>query len=224
VDYITILKNRKEVVLNEKHNYLYEIKNNANHFFDKTIVPSDNVSFVSALSVLDAIANKSIKNSDKYILLLIVAKNLNTETFWEKVVSMYVDDLNRIIRNAPVLKRPMTVYRGVKDDYYLKGLTGNVYVTNGFVSTSLDPNIAQDFQEDSECCLKRITIMPGTHVIPLMSLSQFPHEKEILIGSNSKFYVTKAKNFIPKIDMSSSSICPPSMKNVSVVTDIVVIQ
>ena len=168
------------------------------------------------------IANTLTINSIKYNLLLNIAKNLDIKKFWEKVTSMYIDDLNRIINKAPALKKPMTVYRGVKDDFYLKGLAGNVYKTNGFVSTSLDPIVGYKFK-GSDCCVKRITILPGTHVLPMMSTSQFLNEKEILLGSNSKFYVTKAKNFIPKIE--SLSICPPSMKTETVVTtDVVVIQ
>lgn len=91
----------------------------------------------------------------------------------------------------------MVVYRGLHehDDSIVTSNTVNkIYKSKGFVSTSLDYKTAIQFKNRKfGKYLQRITILPGTRVFPLMTLSPFPNEAEILLGSNSKFYVVDIK-------------------------------
>ena len=102
-------------------------------------------------------------------------------------------------------KKTMIVYRGVKDsfftaDNYTSPLKKNeVFVNKGFVSTSLLHTVSLKSFTDlsSKCCFKVITILPGTKCIPLIGLSHFNDEIEILLDRNAKYlirdkYITKA--------------------------------
>ena len=101
--------------------------------------------------------------------------------------------LSGIIRKAPATKETMVVYRGVKDSFFTADDFGKrpkvneVFINKGFISTSLDPKVAQNFS-DGVCCFKVITILPGTKCLPLYGLSQF-NEHEILFNKNTKYII-----------------------------------
>lgn len=170
--------------------------------------------------ILKLIQSKSaIKTSDKYTLLSLIGNELSFKLFWEKVIVQYISDLDRIIRNSPPLKKPMIVYRGVTNDYYLKGTAGHVYRTDSFVSTSMNFSSSLKFAGFS-CCFKRITLLPGTRALLLAGVSRFQNEVELLLGPQSQFYITKYKSFMSK---DTTAICPISKTNITV-TDAVVIK
>lgn len=141
-----------------------------------------------------------LKNSDKYVIILSLWEHMKF-SFVEKCVQMFIKDLQYIFRNAPPLKNEMTVFRGVKDDYYLRGSKNGFYKNNGFISTSMDYTVAEVFRSMNEnskqelgCCIQSIIIKPGTKVIPLIYVSIFGGEKEILIDHGSMYHITAAKN------------------------------
>lgn len=97
--------------------------------------------------------------------------------------------LNEIIINSPPLKNKLTVWRGVKSDYV--SLDTHKFYQNAqkFVSTSLDPKIAiESFMGLMKCCLLKITLLPGTRAL-FMGLSKYEVEHEILLPTDSLFYV-----------------------------------
>jgi len=176
---------------------------------------------ITMSKILEIIKEGKTSYSDLYSLLFYISNNLDAG-FWLKAVEMYVQDLERVIRNSPPIEKQMIVYRGVRSDYYLKGKQGNVYKTNAFVSTSLNLGSALRFINGAPCCLKRITLLPGTRVILMAGLSKFPEEIEILLGHESQFYITKAKRFIPT---DTTAMCPAKSKfGITTVTDVVVIK
>lgn len=171
--------------------------------------------------VLDMlISDKTLKQSEQYVALYYIGRFLSFSNFWQHVIIKYIQDLDNIINNAPPLKTPLIVYRGVKNDYYLKGREGFVYTTNSFVSTSVNLGSALKFAGPT-CCFKRITLLPGTRTLLLAGISSFLNEVEILLGTAAKFYITKEKRFISK---NTTDMCPTTIKNRIMVTDAVVIK
>jgi hypothetical protein len=143
---------------------------------------------------------------------------------------MFSKDLNTIIKNSPPLKRQMVVFRGVKDDYYLKGHKNHFYKNSGFVSTSLSYDKALIFSGEDKankaiCCLKRIVLLPGTRVLYISGLSKFPQEMEILMSPDSVYYLKNAKRTLPyyKEKDRGTDICGKKAKKLFM-TDIVVVK
>ncbi len=133
--------------------------------------------------------------------------------------------LSRIIRKAPTTKETMVVYRGVKDSFFTaddfekRPKINEIFINKGFISTSLDPNVARRFSEGA-CCFKVITILPGTRCLPLYGLSQFT-EHEILFNKDTKYIIRdKYLAHVPKDDKLgySNNVISQQMK----MTDIVI--
>ena len=137
--------------------------------------------------------------------LRLLNSNSLDEGFLKKMIKNLSDRLHGVIAGSPSTKKTMIVYRGVKDsfftaDNYTSPLKKNeVFVNKGFVSTSLLHTVSLKSFTDlsSKCCFKVITILPGTKCIPLIGLSHFNDEIEILLDRNAKYlirdkYITKA--------------------------------
>jgi hypothetical protein len=159
---------------------------------------------ISVTRVLQMLNRKNISTVSKYIALAHVADKLNTK-FWFLVLELFCKDLNRIINNSPPLRKNMVVFRGVKNDYYLKRSKQLYYRNEGFISSSMYYNKAKSFASYIEsskrpriCCLKRITLPPGTRCLFISGLSKFPEEFEILLSSNSVYHI-RNQNSIYKI-------------------------
>jgi hypothetical protein len=122
-----------------------------------------------------------------------------SDSFLRKLLDRFGSDLQHIIDNAPPIKKLMVLYRGVKTDYYLKGKEGHYYKSDGFVSTSVSVSKATGFTNKlittnpPHCCMKRVTLLPGTKALVIMGVSHYPDEKEVLLGLNTKYLVRKAK-------------------------------
>lgn len=125
------------------------------------------------------------KLSDKYLELSKISPSFSIEDFWVPVIHMFIADLNRIIQASPPLKNKMTVYRGVRSKHVVNG---DVFQNKAFISTSMALRVAKDYATKS-CCLKRISLPVGTHVLLIAGVTMFPKEIEVLIGSSSKFKV-----------------------------------
>lgn len=186
--------------------------------------PLADASFVGTKKVSEILTNmkskKNLKFSDKYLILYKVSRFLSFSEFWQPVIRNYIRDLDGIIDNAPAVRTPTIVYRGVKDDYFLKGRDGHVYRNNSFSSTSLNMGAALRFA-NSKCCFKRITLLPGTKVLLIAGVSKYKNEIEILLGSKAQFYITKEKTHIPR---DTTKMCKPTTAESIQVTDIVVIK
>lgn len=173
---------------------------------------------------------KTLKNSEKYILIVNFWKYFKQDII-ETVIDMFGSDIERIIKSAPHVKRDMVVYRGVTSDFYLTGAQNGIYKNIGFVSTSLDIDVAKNFQQfnennrhDKNCCLKRILILKGTKAINLMPVSEIPSEKEILLNSGTVYFIKRQKAlkvFYKNPEDSLTRICYDKTYKVNV-SDIVI--
>jgi hypothetical protein len=175
--------------------------------------------------------HKDLPNSSIYMALASCGWNLE-RNFWNESIEMFSKDLNRIIKKSPALKRRMVVFRGVKDDYYLKGSKNFFYKNSGFVSTSLSHRLANGFMNNDDikdntiCCLKRIVLLPGTHVLFISGLSRFPNEMEILMSTDSVYVIKNAKRTLPSYNNEISKINDVCGENLYklLMTDIIVVK
>jgi len=144
----------------------------------------------------DYMLYRKMKPADVYRFWVLLSNTQSTRfkpSFINTLLERMSMRLSRLIRNAPVTKETMVVYRGVKDSFFTadnfknRPKVNEVFVNKGFVSTSLDPMVARLFSEDS-CCFKVITILPGTKCLPLYGLSQYT-EHELLLNKNTKYII-----------------------------------
>lgn len=89
-----------------------------------------------------------------------------------------------------------TSYRGIAADRImfdkLKSLKkGDDYIENGFMSTSANKLVAEDFADGTE--YKIIFEIKGKNGVDISSISDMQEEKEILFNKSSKFRITKIK-------------------------------
>lgn len=103
---------------------------------------------------------------------------------WRKVLAQFVQDMKEIFKGAPQLPEPMAVYRG---------LTKRPTAMKGYVSTTLSKGTANNFvDKKTKCCVQTIKLAKGTRVLPLMVMSRYADEFEILLEpSPSKTRKTK---------------------------------
>lgn len=168
-------------------------------------------------------------HSDKYIVLVSLW-HLMHQAIYKRTIELFQQDLTRIINMSPPLTRDIVVFRGVQNDFYLKGAKNGIYKNIGFVSTSLDIDKAQFFQRrkdgdlDNKCCIQRITLKKGTKVILMMSPSQYGDEKEILLNHGSTYKIVQPrvlKTFYNNNYEKSYDICKKDTYQV-IVSEIVV--
>jgi len=133
----------------------------------------------------------------------------NKITIAQDVIKNVIEQLQRIILSAPVITRAFDVwkvsskYPGLPDT-----LEHEVEIVNQqpFNSTTYNPqfNFAPFIAPDATCCLHRITIPKGSHVLLIPSeYHSYPHELECLLPFSSKFLVKEiieheGFDYIPK--------------------------
>lgn len=128
--------------------------------------------------------NNIITREFEHEFLIILIKNL-------------ANTISSVIKKSPPTRKPMVVFRGVKDsfftadDYSSKTKSSDVYYNKGFVSTSIKHTIALNTFTSlgGGCCFKVITILPGTRCMPLIGLTHYPMEVEILLDRNVKYII-----------------------------------
>lgn len=182
---------------------------------------SKNIPGTGKLQVyIDLIINKysTLALSDKYIILVSLWNYMHQDIY-KYVIKKFYEDLSRIITNSPTLRKDIKVYRGVRNDYYLRGSKDGIYKNIGFVSTSLDVEKAQFFQQmeneeskkqNEPCCIKVIKLLKGSKALLMMPVSQYGDEKEVLLNHASIYSITTPKvlkTFYNRPYEKSTDIC-----------------
>jgi hypothetical protein len=173
---------------------------------------------------MEVLETKTLKLSERYSII-IPLWSCFTDAFREKVLKLFIDDLMNIIVNAPTNSKTMVVYRGVRNNFYLKNSNQDIYKNIGFVSTSLDIEIAKEFQrpvvpeDDPKCCIQRVLLPKGTHSIVLFPLSNFQDEKEVLLPTGVLYKLYKKKvltSFYRYQENASTDLCFNNIVKVNV--------
>ena len=148
------------------------------------------------------------RHSDEY-------KNLaDFKIHTNSIISMWVNELNEIIANAPATTQPFFLFRGQGDDAYKKnavalaGMTGELYTSERFCSVTLDPTVAQTFAAGNHT-IQRIMILKGSKCLLMMGVSVFQKEKEILLPRGATYQIYKKSQNVVGLFSSAASVCPP---------------
>lgn len=161
------------------------------------------------------------KDSDIYIYFIDNAYIFHFEKFWMIVIKKYCEILSKLFYSAPIIKKNMVVYRGIKNDYVMNGKKDNIYVTKCFVSTSLDYKLAMRFANPlTQCCFQRITLLPGTRVLLIAGISSFANEVEVLLNPDTHFYINNNDLELPY--QFQENVC--KKQQMIKVTDMVVVK
>lgn len=150
-----------------------------------------------------------------------IIDNLNKidENEWYLIFNLYIKRLENIIKNAPPLTHKMVVYRGVKNDYFSNNMKNVFYKNKNFVSTSININTSQRFS-GYDCCLQKITLLPGTRIIYMGGITSISNEFEFLLSRNTNYLF---RSFTDQYKThTNEDICRPYKEKIKV-SDIVVL-
>jgi hypothetical protein len=113
-------------------------------------------------------------------------RKMSNQFVLRRLLKSYVDELQKIIENAPRLGKNLRTYRGSKNEDFLEpGILS--FINRGFSSTSLSFTVAAGFTKsyyNVNCCIYDIDIDKSVPVLSIASVSKFPGEQEILISKN----------------------------------------
>jgi|LakMenEpi03Aug12_release.lakeMendotaPanAssembly.Ray.scaffolds.fasta_scaffold00546_60 hypothetical protein len=143
-------------------------------------------------------------------------KILFTQEDWEKILDIFEEDVNNIIKKMPTPEKPIYCYRGVTYHYVsldawdarVDAMGGNpdyslnCYYLSRITSLSLDFDKAKFFYESLDSGrhvnpdkhLYRAVIMPGCNMLFVSSLSALPEEYEIILPTYSLVLDAKGWN------------------------------
>lgn len=94
---------------------------------------------------------------------------------WRKIVTKFITDMDSIIARMPVIKSLMVTYRGTQGTKAAETNRDKAYV-----STSLSADQAKHFA-GKRCCMQVAHLKAGGRALPLMYVSRYPVELEILL-------------------------------------------
>lgn len=149
-------------------------------------------------TLTDSIVEKiigQIKKNLTHPLLTTNILNFDTKDLLLKSIHTMIIEMNTIIMNAPKIKTPIKVFRGVKNvDHILKSTSKQNI--SGFLSSTLYLPSTEAFMDDT-CCLLEIIIPPEIPCLFIASISKEPGEYEIII--NNSVHLRVFNNTIKKI-------------------------
>jgi len=95
---------------------------------------------------------------------------------WQRLLALFIRDLDSVFHKMPPSPR-IVLYRGTKDSNLSRMRTDPAYL-----STTLSKQVATDFTDDkTDCCVTRITVKQGSQVIPLLGITRYRSELEVLL-------------------------------------------
>jgi hypothetical protein len=92
-----------------------------------------------------------------------------------------IENIDLAFNSVPPLKHPIIVYKGTKTD--------TIYSDKSFVSTTLVYHQTRQFR-GIECCVLKITVSPGSKVLPVRDLSVNSAEEEVILNRDGIMMVT----------------------------------
>lgn len=104
---------------------------------------------------------------------------------WLAEVKKDIQNIDQAFLNAPPLQEPITLYRGQKREVS----DGKSYTST---TTDISITLVDDFLDlvNEACCLYVITAVPGSKILPIMTISHVEEEEEVLLDKNAKYIIT----------------------------------
>lgn len=100
------------------------------------------------------------------------------ESFVVFLMKWYASRLNEIIMASPPCPINMVVFKGTADRRFDEKV---VFCNKDMMSTSLDLQVCMSYHfSENECCINRITVLPGTHCLFVESITKNHGEMEVL--------------------------------------------
>lgn len=127
-----------------------------------------------------------------------ICPRLTGEEIEECIVEL-VKDVRHVFSICPKTTKRMTLWRGLRS-------TPSLSYT-GFTSMSLDPFHTLNYT-GNDCCLQKITLLPGTPLLFIGGLSSFKKEMECILPDNLQFYEIKKSSEIIPIVHKMKDKCP----------------
>jgi rubredoxin len=123
-----------------------------------------------------------------------------------KALTMYRDDLKRIIAKAPKSRQKMVFYRGQSSDV-LSGTKGHWHTLNSFCSSAYTFDWAFGYSR-SRNRIQRITVLPGTPVLFVAGVNQWDHsgEYEVMINLGTKYLIRERNVKRQVVDARAGSV------------------
>lgn len=145
----------------------------------------------------------------------------NYKTFdWNKILLLYIRDINLIFSKTPKVKNTIVIYRGVSSDYYLKDSSKGFHISKTLCSHTLDHKTAFVYSSP-EYNLMRVKLPKGSTAILIDNISPYT-ESEVLMPFDTKYYIDYPRHLINYY--KKSDICPDDTKSKKInVTDLSVV-
>jgi hypothetical protein len=141
---------------------------------------------------------KIFKDSD--IRLKIKNKKLENNDFnkddYIKIFKLYISDLNKIFKKAPILEKELYVYRGIEINYIYNAIIDDKidsYTNNYFLSTSLFIDKAYKYTKKENRIICRFKINIGTPIIFVEGISLAKGDIEVILPNNTKILLSDKK-------------------------------
>jgi hypothetical protein len=142
---------------------------------------------------------KSIQEAYSHVVSTL-CPNLTDQEIDECLVEL-VKQIRHIFAICPKTTTKMSLWRG------LRSPPSSSYA--GFTSMSLNPFHTLNYT-GKECCLQKLTILPGTPMLFIGGLSSFKKELECVLSDNCQFYeIHKSMESIPVV-VQTKNRCPSS--------------
>jgi len=141
------------------------------------------------------------------VILDILADDANWRFFFSRsnidfLIVGLVKDLTRVIFNAPRLRKPLVVYRGVQSEHFDTLKTKSI----DYLSTSIDPYASTSFAQTDvgkliTATVYEITLMPGIPCLYLERFSKFKtSEAEVLLPPGITFQFSPTVNIKIRVE------------------------
>lgn len=123
----------------------------------------------------------------------------------QKRLDEAIKSMDKLVELSPALTEPTTTYRGIGVNFaqtLLEKGIGSTYQDNGFVSVSLDKQIAGGFPSRPTGNMMEIVLPKGTKAInpsrfftsSKIGGTELKREKEIILGRGTKFEILSIEN------------------------------
>lgn len=97
---------------------------------------------------------------------------------WQTILHQFVVDLDALFTKLPPVPTTFNVFRGTRSRISQNQLLHDA----AFSSTTLSRKVAQGFMDETrKCCVHTIRVPKGTHVLPVMLISRYYGELELLL-------------------------------------------
>lgn len=155
--------------------------------------------FYKQLKYLETLDSKYIKalqvyTGSSYAAVNEVLRSGGEATLVHKMSALdTIRMMDKIFRGIPPLQHDIVLWRGIR----MKPKVLENFTEPGYISASFDQNEAYEFvDKEYKCCVFKIMVPKGTHVIPLYTCSTAFFEQEVLLPRGGRITFAQSDNTV----------------------------